>query len=491
MKLLKKLDFFYYNISLTFNKKGDTGYKTKIGGIISLISIIISIICCIYFIYRLFSRKDLSVIYSTQINPFINLTYSNKLPFLLRLTDSNSLPYEEQDRLYYITASIWYGGSNDTSLSTSSRQYSQSLKIDKCKLDIHFDNEYKNYFTNFKDLETYYCIEPRNYSQTIFGLYGNTFPFSYYSFTVRYCLNKTENDNFCYSIDDIKTKLKYSFLDIIFIDYTIDALKQRNVKNIYIRKERFELSINLFKRIWLYFESIKYIIDNGFILSNNNIENFHMYETVRSDINYFDNINFIVTLTILNGIKTSIYNKEYTKLQDYIAIIGGIIKVIHLISSFFNYYNSKNSYYLKLIHDFVIENKKSNNINYNGNLKNNNFLTSILNKSKNDIQNSNLNIIQKNDSRLIINLPIKNSKIEISFLILKKSTTLRILPSFCSKKSVIRLLQKYKEFINNRLNIINILKKLEVIQIKEVEKKNSIISNLKDNIKINNFIINN
>ena len=83
------------------------------------------------------------MIYSTQINPFINLTYSNKLPFLLRLTDSNSLPYEEQDRLYYITASIWYGGSNDTSLSTSSKQYSQSLKIDKCKLDIHFDNEYK------------------------------------------------------------------------------------------------------------------------------------------------------------------------------------------------------------------------------------------------------------------------------------------------------------------------------------------------------------
>ena len=340
-------------------------------------------------------------------------------------------------------------------------------------------------------METYYCIEPRNYSQTIFGLYGNTFPFSYYSFTVRYCLNKTENDNFCYSIDDIKTKLKYSFLDIIFIDYTIDALKQRNVKNIYIRKERFELSINLFKRIWLYFENIKYIIDNGFILSNNNIENFHMYETVRSDINYFDNINFIVTLTILNGIKTSIYNKEYTKLQIYIAIIGGIIKVINICSSFFNYFNAKNSYYLKLIHDFVIENKKSNNINYNGNLKNNNFLTSILNKSKNDIQNSNLNIIQKNDSRFIINLPIKNSKIEISFLILKKSTTLRILPSFCSKKSVIRLLQKYKEFINNRLNIINILKKLEVIQIKEVEKKNSIISNLKDNIKINNFIINN
>ena len=153
---------------------------------------------------------------------------------------------------------------------------------------------------------------------------------SYYSFTVRYCLNKTENNNSCYSIDETKTQLQVPFLDIIFIDYTIDSLKQSNVKNIYIRKERFELSIKLFKRIWLYVENVKYIIDNGFIFSNNKFENFHMYQTIRSDINSFENSKIIVTLTVLNGIKNSIYNKGYTKIQNYISIIGGIIKIINL-----------------------------------------------------------------------------------------------------------------------------------------------------------------
>ena len=67
----------------------------------------------------MFSRKDASVIHSTNINPYVNLTYSHKLPFILRLTDTNSLPFDEDERKYYITASIWQGGTNDTSLSAN------------------------------------------------------------------------------------------------------------------------------------------------------------------------------------------------------------------------------------------------------------------------------------------------------------------------------------------------------------------------------------
>ena len=56
--------------------------------------------------------------------------------------------------------------------------------------------------------------------------------------------------------------------------------------------------------------------------------------------------------------KTSIYNKQYTKFQDYLAIIGGLVKVITLFSSMLNYYNSQNSYYLKLIKDFIDINRR-------------------------------------------------------------------------------------------------------------------------------------
>ena len=105
------------------------------------------------------------------MNPYINLTYSNKLPFLLRISDTNSLPYDEDNKLYYITSSVWFGGSNDTSLLGTASQTSQSLNISKCNLDIHFTDEFKSYFDKFENLSSYYCLLPRNYSQTIYGLY--------------------------------------------------------------------------------------------------------------------------------------------------------------------------------------------------------------------------------------------------------------------------------------------------------------------------------
>ena len=235
MKLIKKLDFFSHKVSLTMNNKGDIGYKTFIGGLISLLSFFVSIFCGIYFIVRMFNRKDLSVIYSTQMNPFVNLTYSHKLPFLIRVSDTNSLPYVEDERLYYITSSVWFGGSNDTTLSGTASQTSQSLNISKCNLDVHFTEEYKPYFENFENLSSYYCIMPRNYSQTIYGLYGNYYPFSFYSFTFRYCKNTTENNNMCYSYDTIKEKLRSPYLDVIFIDYNIDSLNHNYVKIIELR----------------------------------------------------------------------------------------------------------------------------------------------------------------------------------------------------------------------------------------------------------------
>ena len=258
------------------------------------------------------------------MDPFINLTNSHKMPILLRISDTNSLAYEEDEKLYYITSSVWFGGSNDTTLSGSASQTSQSLNISKCDLNTHFTDEFKKYFEKFENLSSYYCIKPRNYSQTIYGLYGNYYPFSFYSFTLRYCKNTTENDNFCYSIDIIKEKLRSPYLDVIFIDYTMNSLNSKEVKEISIRKERYELSIKLYKRIWLYLENIKFIIDNGYIFTFDQYEYFHRYDSVRIDPSIIsENSTYFSTLTILNSVNSSIYNKKYTKFQDYVAIIGG------------------------------------------------------------------------------------------------------------------------------------------------------------------------
>jgi len=469
MKLLiSKCDYLSHKVSLTLNEKGDVGYKTFIGGLISIISIIISIICITFFIIKMFKRDDIYINHSTYINPFVNLTYSHKLPFLLRLTDTNSEPYNEDEKLYYITASIWYGGSNDTSLSGIAKQYSVSLNVTKCDINKHFSDEYKDYFKNIIDLNTYYCLEQRNSSQTIYGIYGNINPFSYYSLTLRYCKNSTENNNSCYSYEKIENTLDYMFLDVIFIDYTINSYKKNNENEIFIRKERYELSSILFKRIWLYFENIKYIVDNGYIFEKKKLLDFHNFQSVKTDYNIIQH-DFFCTLTILNSPKLSTYKKIYTKIEDYLATIGGLIKVITLISSIINYYNSQNSYYLKLIKDFIIENKDLNstikNPRRHSRLFNSNFIKydKILN-----LQNSNEDLIF---SKTMVNS--KSKRYENHYNDVNSSLSTKILPSFFCKNNRDELLIYYKEFINSRLNVFNILKKLETINLSKDLKHKS------------------
>ena len=482
MKYIKEVDFLSHKVSLTINDKGDNCFKTFFGGIISFLTFFISIICGTYFLIRLFKRMDMSVIHSTEMNSFVNITNSHQIPFLLRLSDTNSLPYENDDKLYYITSSVWFGGSNDSSLIGTSNQYSQKLKISKCDLNIHFTEEYKSYFENFQNLNTYYCIEPRNYSQTIYGLYGSSYPFSFYSFTLRYCLNSTENNNSCYSISDIKTYIKSPYLDVIFIDYNLDSLNQNEVKTIHLRKERYELSLLLYKRIWLYFENIKYNTDNGYIFTSKKEENFFRYHSVRIDPSLLEGEKtYFSTLSILNNIDSSIYYKEYKKLHDYIAIFGGLVKIVTLLSYYINYFNSMNTYYLRIINDFIIENKIADK-NKKQILRVNSSIA-MFPKSKVNLNNDN----SQNESG--INNNINLVKIE-SFMKINSSLSNKIFPIHFSNKETKSLFLFYKELVNQRLNIINILKKLELIQLPDTKKSfpNLTNSNLKlINTRYNNY----
>jgi hypothetical protein len=486
MKYIKEIDFLSQKVSLTINNEGDKSFKTLFGGLISFLTFFVSIFCGTYFLIRLFKRRDMTVIHSTFTDSFVNITNSHQLPFLLRLSDTNSLPYENDEKIYYITSSVWFGGSNDSSLIGTASQYSQKLNISKCDLNIHFSDEYKSYFQNFKNLTTYYCINPRNYSQTIYGLYGNSYPFSYYSFTLRYCLNTTENNNSCYSISDIKNYIKSPYLDVIFIDYNIDSLNHNDVKKIDLRKERYELSILLYKRIWLYFENIKYITDKGYIFTSKQKENFFRYHSVRIDPSLLEGEkSYFSTLTILNSINTSIYYKEYKKFQDYIAIIGGLVKIVTLVGTFLNYFYSMNTYYLKIINDFIIENKIVEKNNKKQYLHQNSSMV-IFPKFKNNFNNE----ISKNDSGINHNFTnnIHLVKIE-SFLKINSSISNKIFPIQFSNKETKDIFLFYKELVNQRLNIINILKKLEVIQIPDLKKCFS--NNTNRNLKLINTQYNN
>jgi len=485
MKYIKKIDFLSRSANFTFNEKGDTTYKTMIGGIISFITIFGSFGLCIYFLLKFFDRNKVTVVHSTQTDIYINNTISHKMPILLRLSDTNSNTFDNPNKIYNITLKVWHGGSND---SIFLPQTYEDVKMEKCDINKHFNGKFKNVINDLDNIDTYYCPIQRYYNQTLYGIYGSIYPFSYYSFTIRFCKNSTEN-NSCYPLDYSINLLQESYLDVIIIDYTLDSLNQENTGKMTFHRERFMISSTMFKRIWYYLENIIFLTDEGYIFQNNKINRFHRYNSVRFDVDSRDtkNVYYFGTLTILNTSQSSIYYKSYSKIQDYIAVMGGIIKAFTILGTFLNYFNALNSYYFKVITDFMID--KNNDKIYKKYWNTSNISLINLRNQLSGFQNCKNDLIKQN--QMLIN---KAKTVCKNNDFVKRRISSSLFPITFSSKKI-----KYKkeiflliEGINKRLNIITVLKKLETINlvyersnIKDLSKLNQ----SKSQSKINNYLI--
>ena len=503
MDNIKMFDYLYTEAKFTFNESGQTGEKTIFGGIVSIFTILVSLGCSGYFTYRLFNKDDSSIILSSEIDPYVNITYSHRIPFLVRFSDAYSIPYtNETSRLYNIYLRFWYGGSNN-SKNEDVYQSFDNITISKCNINEHF-GEYKEYFIDVPDLESYYCPDLRQYNQTLYGIYGGTKPFSYLQFYFTSCLNETMN-NTCFDKDYINKILSDIYLDLLSIGFKMDSLK-KTVSKIERKSERFSISNSVYKRIWMYLRKINYITDDGIIFTRKNEENFHLYENVRTEVDIRDiRIGSVpgsfLTLTVLNNGEISIYHRKYQKLQDYIATIGGIIKAITIFGSLINYYNGRNSYYFHIIKNFFITNKMEttlikspgfkNKINSSTNQNNNNnrsvssFFHRINSYSpfgkkggKNNYENNHsksFNIQKKKERKKkdFTNEIILYNKFSSSFLPLV----------FFGKSEKEKLKNNwYFDNINKRLNIINVLNLL-----KKVEDLNLINKSYSHKIGVSKF----
>ncbi len=91
--------------------------------------------------------------------------------------------------------------------------------------------------------------------------------------------------------------------------------------------------------------------------------------------------------------------------------------------------------------------------------------------------------LSKQKSSILINKSFHKNyvpKISKSFAVVEISVSVKFLTSFLATKKAKKILKIYQEFINDRLNVINILQKLEIIDIYFSQYKN-LLDNFNDN----------
>lgn len=447
MNFFKNFDFISTEAKLTFNAQGDTRNKTIIGGFLSIFSIFSSIILSGYFFYDFICKNKKSLLSSIESSTNINFTESNDFPFMFRLTDPKNSPYPYSGSLYKIAMKYWYTG--DTDDTHIIEQKTNDITIEKCDINKHF-GAYQTLFKNLTDLNTFYCAVPRNYNQTIHGVYGSTTLFGYYHFYISMCLNQTEQDN-CLEKDAIKSILSNTYLDIRTIDYSIDNNNLQRVAKPTIRYDRHMLSMTVYKRIWIYINKVKYRSDNGLVFTNYEEERFHQFDISKYDMDFRD-INegtipgTFATVTILGSGNIITYIRSFNKIQEYIATVGGVVHSVTVITYIINFYISKNYYYLKLLEEFALEkeiNKKRKTLKQ---------CFSNLKETNEDIKSINKNRITKIMLKHI-SKPADKKRIDIKWY-----------KMFLPAKLIFRhsrfVLGKIK-FINDTLNLVQLMKCVE------------------------------
>lgn len=380
-------------------------YKTKIGLSFSLLSVVVTIILSCYFISQLLSKSAINILTNevTTRSPVLNMT---QVPFALSLYNTNGFPIMSESiakiSLSQVTIISKIGNNGQVQSEI------KPLSLEKCNFDVHFKG-YEDLFNNTKNGTDYlYCIKDGKenlYSSSIFGDVTNNL--TYIGITVTDCVNSTLNNNTCLPQEKIDLILSYVEIILITVNYQINHTDLSNPLSPYLYTELFQMSNKMMKTYYSYYQTIDYFSDNGLVFEDNHY--FHSFKhditTVNVDTAELKVIGSI--LLTLNGNKQIIY-RSFIKLQDVLANISGMGKLVFIIASVIVELLTEKLYYCSLTENILNNNKTANNDYYNeSSNKTVKFTSNMLLQKRNNNSNNNnifLNSVSiDNPQRILIN----------------------------------------------------------------------------------------
>lgn len=403
ISFLSQFDIISSHINLHSNSKGSLRLTSNIGGFLSIIFLILVFSCSIFFIQEFFQYSKPNVFMSE--NNKVNITFSNfnKLVFGVRITDEYGNNYKNEDTLFRYQYSWVTTERKNNSIS----QVYNNLNTTQCQIDKFntSNKDEKELVSNFKMLNSFTCVDwdyNPNLPYDLFGIYGDQNNlYSISVFLIFQCVNTTENNNKCASIEEIDSKLGNAYVEYFSIDNFI-IHENKNPIDKQISTIRLSISNMNNKRIWFSLSQFEYVTDLGLIFENKNKVDFHnlvLYKEESRVINK-DLINngkdFFAIFSFQNNPILKNYSRTYIKVQDLISNIGGIIEGLYIFIYLFLFLIGNKLSKINIFNHLPII-EKSNIIKVMNLYKNN------LNKRSSIISSSKVNICNNYNTNMFFN----------------------------------------------------------------------------------------
>ncbi len=332
MQYLRMIDFISPKFFLFTSKNGESNFKSKLGGILTLIAYTCCISASVYFVQDFFSNAK----------PNINMNEENKnstifelstFPLIIRLTGDTGDPFSQPDKLYKIVFN--YITTHYDSQGAVIQDYN-FISTSPCDLNTHIPLKYRQLF-NSTDLSTFYCVNfNKNSTYPMSGLYGSNTLHKFASFRVYQCATTVAN-NTCYNQTFIDNSLVSSYLEYAYPDYSLSSVgKNPGIANFV--KVRTAINNQNYFREWVGIRSINYTTDSGILFQSMETVNFHkviFYKETIKGINYnsiASGLTYFAMISVQNDPTYTFYNRSFTKAQELLASMGGVINGILILA---------------------------------------------------------------------------------------------------------------------------------------------------------------
>ena len=395
-----------YGTNFHFYVNHHKKYKAIYGGILTILTIILLIISIIVFGSNFFQRKN-PTITSSSVNgeySIINLKQEKLLiAFRLEDLDGNFMDFSNKiyPRIYYYSRDI-----DNNTLSYRSTDNGQYLSYHICN-----DSDYEDDFNLTKHYGELFCIDWNN--KQFGGYWDNNFLF-YFEIRLYFCKNGkqySKNNPNCTSLETLSNILNLNNPIYFSLFYPIYQFNPNSLKNPLIKTYKnyfYFLDHKLQKNDRLFIKQYYFYDDQGWLFQNFKKQSLWGVDRILSDYSYSSeedlskegSSSLFYTMNIYMEEEIISYTRYYTKIQEVIAVVGGlsgfICTVFRIICNFIN---------LNLLKIEIIEsifNFESNQLPFY-NMKNHNnfdkYFNSYVSKfSVNDINLKNYDIDDKKKS---------------------------------------------------------------------------------------------
>ena len=358
MKKSKNLIHYFlildsFGVGINFYLEGYKDYRSQLGGFITLVIYVITIICGIIFSKNLLQRVNPSV--STTSANYPNpekILYPNNTFFILGIT-VDSLPFINES-IYRPIAYI------NTKVNGSEELMRQNISVDLCDKVLNEDYKYYDVIKHL-NLSNFYCIDLNQKNKSDINneeLYINEFwgndGFRMLQIKIFNCSAVADDISQCADNDVIKEKLSSPIISYYTLKNYIDT---NNYKNPFVRglQETFYyVSYKKFISATQYLKHVQIHSDKGFLFSEEEIIADHTIDSLieYSETDQEDGKIFTISIQLTN--KIDIYTRTYNKLQDLGAEIGAVYGALHMVLAIiFQFYNNS-KLFCDIINNFFL-----------------------------------------------------------------------------------------------------------------------------------------